>query len=253
MPTKDVYGDSANSSRKPGRSSGPSPTQRTPKPSPIVKKSKAGATETKAAPGRRTPKSKSGTRKQTATIPKQKTETQPSTNQPRSGETRASESSSSPESGPNGYPLLSLSQLSEHCDIDRSVARRRLQAAKIKPVRSQAKKKLYELTPEIEELLGDSGNPRLDEVKLREAEAKARLKEMDVETRSGRSVDFEEACEYFGELIKSLHNRFVSQYAPAAAGRLHKLKTARELRTALKRDFAKIFGEFRADPRRFTK
>lgn len=155
--------------------------------------------------------------------------------------------------GPNGHPLLSLSKLAEYCDIDRSVARKKLHAAKIKPDRSEAKLKLYELSPEVEDLLSESGNPKLDEVKLREAEASARLKELKVDRESGRLVDFDEACDTFGKAIKGLYDRLKVDYPPKAGPRLHKLKTGRDITAALRRDFDKIFGEFRSDFRRFIR
>ena len=161
--------------------------------------------------------------------------------------------STTAELGPNGYPLVSLSQLAEHCEVDRSVARRKLQAAKIKPEKSATKLKLYEQTPEVEALLEETGNPRMDEVKLREAEASARLKELKVDRESGRLVDFDEACEVFGKAIKGLYDRLKVDYPPKAGVRLHKLKTGRDVTAALRRDFDKIFGEFRADFRRFIR
>jgi len=135
--------------------------------------------------------------------------------------------------------------------MDRAVARKLLQSAKIKAEVNEDKKKLYPLTPEVEAALDKAGNPRLDEVKLREAEAKARLKELEVEKRSGRLVDFDEMADQLSKLFKRLHDYFVLEYPRRNSARLRKCKSAGELANVLKHDHAKVFGELRTDFRRF--
>lgn len=229
MPTKDVKGPDAGSSNKRGRISGSSPKQ----PNKSASRQSAKGQKQQSASKSATPDRSTGT-------------PNPPTGTP-------TLSSPPAETGPHGYPLLSLTKLAAHCDIDRSVARVRLQRAKIKPVEDKDKKRIFELTPEVEELLNESGDPRLDDLKYRELEAKARLKEMEVDRKSGRLVDFDEACETLTKIIKGLHDRLTIDYPSKAGLRLHKLKTGREVSMALKRDFDKIFGEFRADFRRFLK
>jgi hypothetical protein len=160
---------------------------------------------------------------------------------------------SDPALGPHGFPLLSLSKLAEHCDIYRSTARSRLQAAKIKPVVNQEKKKLYELTPDVEALLAESGNVRFDEVKLEDAEISKEIKRAKLEKIRGQTFNAEEILERLIPIFKGLHDRFMFTYAPAAGAELRKLKTGKQITAALKRDFTKIFSELREDYRTFLK
>jgi len=131
--------------------------------------------------------------------------------------------------------------------MDRSVVRRRLQAAKIKPVDKKEKKTIYELTPEVEELLAESGNPKLDEVELRIKEADARWKEARADEKTKRLVDPELVLERLIPVIKSLRDHLVFTYSAQAGPALHKLKTGRQVSAALKRDLTLIFSEFRED------
>jgi hypothetical protein len=158
------------------------------------------------------------------------------------------------ETGPNGYPLFSLSQLSDHCDIDRSVARRRLKAAKIKPVLNQEKKKLFELTPEVEELLHESGDPQLEDSKRRIAAVNAAMKEMELDEAQKRLVPYEEAQEEWQEILKWLYQLLVIENPRRnAAGYRKNCKTTGELIAALKRDSAKPFQDLRANYSRIFK
>lgn len=131
--------------------------------------------------------------------------------------------------------------------MDRSVVRRRLQAAKIKPVDKKEKKTIYELTPEVEELLGETGSQRLDEVNLRKAEADARLKEMKVDREIRRLVPYDEAQEEWQEVLKWLYQLLVIENPRRNAARYRKCKTTGELTAALKRDSAKPFQDLRAN------
>jgi hypothetical protein len=130
---------------------------------------------------------------------------------------------------------------------------RRLRQAKIKPFRSESKLKLFELTPEVEELLAESGDPRFDDVKLEDAQISKEIKRAKLDKIIGRSVDPDEVLDKLIQIFKGLRQRIVFTYPAQAGPRLHKLKTGREITAALKRDFTSIFSEFREDFRSFLK
>jgi hypothetical protein len=159
-----------------------------------------------------------------------------------------------PETSDAGYPLRNTSELARDFDCDRAVVLKYLRKHKIKPYREREKLKEYELTPELETVLEEEiGSPKLSDVRLEDAEITRDTKRVNLEKARGRLVDFTDACEYFGRLINGLYNRLDSQYAPTAGPRLYRLKTAKEVTSALRRDLRKILGEFRADPGRFAK
>jgi hypothetical protein len=155
-----------------------------------------------------------------------------------------------PPTGPNGGELLSLSKLAEVFELDRAVVRRRLNEKEIKPVVNEPKKKLYELTPELEEAIEQ--NTRRAELDAVEQELDIEWKKTRLQKAHGQLVEFDKAADTFTKVAKGLYDRFI-QYATKAGPRLHKCKSQRDLSLALRRDFEKIFGELRIDFRRFIK
>jgi hypothetical protein len=155
-----------------------------------------------------------------------------------------------PPTGPNGYPLLSLSKLAEHFDLDRAVVRRRLNEKEIQPVVNEEKKKLYELMPELEEAV--EGNTRRAELDAVEQELDIEWKKTRLLHKRGELIEFDKAADTFTKVAKGLYDRFL-QYSTKAGPRLHKCKSQRDVSLALRRDFEKIFGELRIDFRRFIK
>jgi len=165
----------------------------------------------------------------------------------------AAGNSAAPELSPSGYPIRNTSELAQDFDCDRAVILKYVRKHKIKPFREREKLKEYELTPQLESILEEEiGNPKLGDVRLEDAQISKETKRFKLDKLKGRAVDFTEACEYFGLLLKGLYTRF-DTYPTTAAPRIHKLKTTKEVSSALRRDFRKIFGEFRADPGKFAK
>lgn len=153
-----------------------------------------------------------------------------------------------PLKGPNGGELLSLSKLAELFELDRAVVRRRLNEKEIKPVVNEPKKKLYELTPELEEAI--EANTRRAELDAVEQELDIEWKKTRLQKAHGQLVEFDKAADVFTKIAKGLFDHFI-QYSTKAGPRLHKLKSGREISLSLRRDFEKIFGELRVDFRRF--
>src|SRR4051812_37453083 len=86
--------------------------------------------------------------------------------------------------GKSGHERRNVSQLAFRFDLDRGTVRKSLQDAGIEPVSEKAKEKLYELTPELIEVL-EQADKLLDEAKLRKETAVARQNEIKVAVLEG--------------------------------------------------------------------
>ncbi len=172
-----------------------------------------------------------------------KTETLPKTNS--KPETRNPEL---PQTGPNGYPVHSTSKLGKLFELNRSTVAKRLQERGVKPVVSGERKADYELTPEVEAILGSSfTDPEVKEAQRRTAIINSRLKEIELAEAEKRSIPRDEMFEEISAIFRSLYQQFVLQMPRANRARYAKISNAAEIEKALKADNAKPFLQLRAN------
>jgi hypothetical protein len=152
--------------------------------------------------------------------------------------------------GKSGHERRNVSQLAFRFDLDRGTVRKRLQDAGIEPVSEKAKEKLYELTPELIEVL-EQADKLLDEAKLRKETAVARQNEIKVAVLEGELAPVGEFTDMVQRLFGAMHKEIAIRFPKRVAARLQKAKSAADISAIMNRELNKIFTDLREDHSKF--
>jgi hypothetical protein len=144
--------------------------------------------------------------------------------------------------------LYSISKLAEYFELDRSVLRKRLDDARIKPVVNEPKRKLYRLE-EAEAVL--EKDERLDETKLRKMRAETALKELELQREQGDLLPCKEVEDYLLKLFTALYQRVCVRLPRDIGPQLYKADSPASLTKDLQTNLETIFHEVRTDHPRF--
>lgn len=140
---------------------------------------------------------------------------------------------------------LNISELAERYNLDRRMVVKRLKAAKIKPVFANTTEKIFDITPELDELLSETDED-LDALKKEKLKAEVELKQIQAAEKRGEFVAASEVREVMSKIFSGLHREFQRKNKKIAS-RLAKAKETAKVSEILQTEDAKIFEKLRTN------
>lgn len=144
------------------------------------------------------------------------------------------------------YERLNISKLAMRFDLDRITVRKRIIDAGIEPIEEKAREKIYELTPDLDAVLGKV-NDRLEQAKLRVVTADAELREAKAAQMRGDLVPAAEVTDNVQRLFGAMHKEIAVRMPKEIASKLAKAKTAPQVAAIIKAATDKRFKMLRDD------
>lgn len=144
--------------------------------------------------------------------------------------------------------LYSISELAKLCALDRATVSKRLKD--VKPAHEEPKKKLFALDEALPPLIAGA-SAEMDEAKLRQAQAVADLKELELRRERAEVVEVKEVRNYAQALVRGIHQRVAVQMPNRVAAQLYKAESAAQITEILQRELGRDFNELRDDHKSF--
>lgn len=140
---------------------------------------------------------------------------------------------------------LNISELAEKYKLDRRMVVARLKKAGIEPVFKKASGTIYDVSPELDEVLSQTDED-LDELKKEKLRAEVELKQIQAAEKRGEFVAASEVRETVSKIFSGLFREFQRKNKKIAS-KLAKAKETSKVSEILQTEDSKIFERLRTN------
>ena len=148
-----------------------------------------------------------------------------------------------------GAKSANISQLARATKMGRATIARRLAAAQIKPQTKKPNEKLYDAEKALRVLNAEQS--AISEARRQKITVEAARSTLKLQQERGELLDANEVRNVLQAIFSRLFQQLAIQHPRDNKARLHRLKTAEQLGSALKHDVSQVFNDLRADFAKF--
>lgn len=138
---------------------------------------------------------------------------------------------------------MSISRIADKYEMDRRTVSKKLRG--IEPIKSTAREKVYQITPELIAALLD--DPELEKLKKRKLEREGDILDLKYQQAVGEMVSIAEVTERLVLIFGGLHKRLFSRLPRKIAGKLLRAGNLQAVEQILRTAIGKEFDELRQD------